>query len=176
MEDSRFNHVKTFCLGLELSVVPFHSEALLGIDWTTGATCDCKVEPANVRNCTCHFEAWALEMHGVNMTFLPPKNQPLPGRWFGSEIFKYLHEYLVKYLPSGRSDTGPEQAWFNTWHCWIHQMFEKFFPLLKRFQEPTLELHLLISNQRVKTDQRCNGGKRRPTNQANPRAKRSKSR
>ena len=152
MEDRLLHHVRTFRQGLDLAVIPFHSEALHGVDWVTNVIRDSPVEPANVRNRTNHFEAWVMAKHGVNLTELPSKKRSLPSAWYGSKLFTYLHEYLVGHLPFSSIGTGLDQARFNTWHCWLHQMFEKFFPLLRRFQEPTLELHFLISNQQYKTD------------------------
>jgi hypothetical protein len=176
MEDGNFHHVNTFREGLEFGVIPFHSEALTGTDWASGRTRDCKADVAKIRDRTNQFEAWVFVKYVVDIEELPPKDEPLPEEWYGSEIFKYLHVFLVEHLPGSCTGTGPEQARFNNWHCWLYRMFEKYFPLLKHFQEPTLKLNFLISNQRVKTDRRRNHAKRRLATQATPRAKRSKSR
>ena len=171
------SHVESFREGLEFSVIPFHYEARHGADAITGIARDAPVDPAEVRNRNLDFKAWALEMHGVDLDELPPKSLPLPAAWRGSQLFKYLYQWLVEFVPGSRAGAGPQRFQFNVWHCWLYEMFVKFYPLLN-FQAPTLELHFLISNQQYKTEdrQRRIGNKRNSASQATSRAKQSKSR
>jgi hypothetical protein len=179
MEDKKLRgHVESFCEGLEFSVIPFHYEARHGVDAMTGAKRDAPVDQADVRDRNNHFEAWALTTHGVDLDKLPPKTQPLPPAWRGSQLFKYLHLYIMEFMPGSRAGAGETGPRFNVWHCWLCEMFVKFYPLLKCFQEPTLELHFLISNQQYKTEDRRAriGNERNSASQATSRAKQSKSR
>ena len=101
-------HVESFHEGLEFSVIPFHYEARHGIDAITGITRDAPVDPAKVRNRNNDFEAWALAMHQVDLDKLPPKAQPLPVAWRGSQLFKYLCLYLMEFVPGSRAGAGPQ--------------------------------------------------------------------
>ena len=155
MEDKTLrDHVDKFSEGLEFGVIPYHAEARNGFDAITGVRRDTRPDPAVVRTRNNHFEAWVLAMFGVDLEELPPRTQPLPPAWRGSQLFRYLFLYIEKFVPGSRAGAGEDGTRFNVWHCWLYDMFVKFYPLLKRFQEPTLELHFLISNQQFKTEGR----------------------
>ena len=163
----------SFSDGIQHRVIPFHYEARHGRDEVTGLRRDApaRLSDSNERNNM--FETWVLLTHGVDLSRFPPANQPLPPGWRSFMLHKYLHDYIEAHVAGSRTNTGPEGARFNIWHCWLYERYVKFFPLLKRFQEPVLELHLLISNQSYLTDLRR---KRTQRNQAAAQAKRSRNR
>jgi hypothetical protein len=175
MEDKYLrDHVDKFSEGLEFGVIPYHDEARNGFDAITGVKRDKWPDPAVVNDRNNHFEAWALAIFQVNLAELPPKTQALPPTWRGSQLFRYLNLYIVEFIPGSRAGAGAAGTRFNVWHCWLYEKFVKFYPLLKRFQEPTLELHFLISNQQFKTEGRRDK-KRNSATPASFHAKRSKS-
>jgi hypothetical protein len=166
-------HVWSFADGLQRGVIPFHYEARFGHDEVTGLRRDApaRLSYSNARNNL--FETWVLATHGVNLSHFPPANQPLPPAWRSSMLYIYLHDYIDLHVAGSRLSAGTEGARFNIWHCWLYERYVRFFPLLRRFQEPVLELHLLISNQSHATDDRR---KRTQRNQAAAQAKRSRTR
>ena len=172
-DDKKFRHVRSFHEGIEFGVIPFHHEALTGINWASHRTRDAKANDSKVRDRVNQFEQWVHEKHGVDIEELPAQDVPMPQEWYSHQIFKWMHKFLMVKLPGSCTGAGIDQAQFNNWDCWLCQMFEKFFPLLKRFQEPTLELHFLISNQHFMTEG-CR--KRLLASKATPGVKRSKSR
>jgi hypothetical protein len=47
-DDKNFRHVHSFREGIEFGVIPFHHEALTGINWATGTTRDAKADDSKV--------------------------------------------------------------------------------------------------------------------------------
>jgi hypothetical protein len=59
-----------------------------------------------------------------------------------------MEEYIHTHIKGGCRGVQDSLAWFNNWLCFLHEPYIRFRQDLKWFQEPMLELHFIISNQR----------------------------